>query len=76
MNILDGALANENSREDKGNVSTVNAATKYLTDATKRLNTLKITSREAEDAKDRQSVMQEQRDRLNKLLLPLLLQQQ
>ena len=76
INILDGALANENSREDKGNVSTVNAATKYLTDATKRLNTLKITSRQAEDAKDQQSVMQDQRDRLNKLLLPLLLQQQ
>ena len=75
MNIVDGALANENSREDKGNVSTVNAATKYLTDATKRLNTLKITSRQAEDAKDQQSVMQDQKDRLNKLLLPLLLQQ-
>lgn len=76
MNILDGALANERSRDDKGNVSTVKAATKYLTDATKRLDTLKITSRQAEDAKDQQSVMQEQRDRLNKLLLPLLLQQQ
>ena len=75
INILDGALANENSREDKGNVSTVNAATKYLTDATKRLNTLKITSREAEDAKDRQSVIQQEKDRLNKLLLPLLFQQ-
>lgn len=74
MNILDGALANERSREDKGNVSTLKAATKYLTDATNRLDTLKVASRRAEDAKDQQSVMQEQRDRLNKLLLPLLLQ--
>ncbi|MGQ6545415.1 hypothetical protein ACUND2_22355 [Serratia sp. IR-2025] len=72
--VLDGALANDANRP--GDVSLKNYATKYLTDATTRLNELKIGARQAEDAQDRQSVMQAQRDRLNNLLLPLLLQQQ
>lgn len=72
--VLDGALANDANRP--GNVSLKNYATKYLTDSATRLNELKIGARQAEDAQDRQSVMQAQRDRLNNLLLPLLLQQQ
>lgn len=73
-NVLDGALANESNRP--GDVTLKNYATKYLTDTTSRLNNLKINSRQALDAQDQQSVMQAQRDRLNNLLLPLLLQQQ
>ena len=73
-NVLDGALANESNRP--GDVTLKNYATKYLPDTTSRLNNLKINSRQALDAQDQQSVMQAQRDRLNNLLLPLLLQQQ
>lgn len=74
ISVLDGALANESNRP--GDVTLKNYATKYLTDSTSRLNNLKIGARQAEDAQDRQSVIQAQRDRLNNLLLPLLLQQQ
>lgn len=74
ISVLDGALTNDSSRP--GNVSLKNYATKYLTDSATRLNELKIGARQAEDAQDRQSVLQAQRDRLNNLLLPLLLQQQ
>lgn len=74
INVLNGALANDSSRP--GDVLLKSYATKYLTDSATRLNELKIGARQAEDAQDRQSVMQAQRDRLNNLLLPLLLQQQ
>lgn len=74
ISVLNGALANDSSRP--GDVSLKNYATKYLTDSATRLNELKIGARQAEDAQDRQAVMQAQRDRLNNLLLPLLLQQQ
>lgn len=74
ISVLDGALANDANRP--GNTSLKNFATKYLTDSTTRLNNLRVGARQAEDAQDTQSVMQAQRDRLNNLLLPLLLQQQ
>lgn len=74
IGVLNGALSNDANRP--GNESLKGYATKYLTDATTRLNNSKITARQAEDAQDRQTVLQAQRDRLNNLLLPLLLQQQ
>lgn len=74
IGVLNGALSNDTSRP--GSTSLKDFATQYLTDATSRLNNAKIGARQAEDAQDRQSVMQAQRDRLNNLLLPLLLQQQ
>ena len=75
INVLDGALSLVNAKD--GDKSIAGTSTKYLTDVTRRLHTLQITKRDAEDAQDRQAILQEEKDRLNKMLfLPLLLQQQ
>nr|DAH75844.1 MAG TPA: hypothetical protein [Caudoviricetes sp.] len=73
LNLLQGAWDADKGKA--GNQSTNDAVTDYYTKAMKSFNDSQLTLRKAQDDQDRQAVLQDQRERLNKLLLPLLLQQ-
>lgn len=73
LNLLQGAWDADKGKA--GNQSTNDAVTDYYTKAMKSFNDSQLTLRKAQDDQDRQAVLQDQRERLNKLLLSLLLQQ-